>query len=74
MSTQIRTIRLSENAYEPRRTIGGGTVKDAMPWDGAIDYVTDGEQYGVRYDDGRINWLGADLAQAFGDDVEVIPC
>jgi hypothetical protein len=72
MSTTIRTIRLSPAAYEPRETIGGGTVRDAMPFEGATDYVTDGDRYGVRFDDGHVDWLGTDLSRAFGDGIEII--
>lgn len=56
----IRPITLSPQFYEPRETIGGGTVRDAMPdWEGdPVEYVTDGEQYGVRFEDGHVDWLG----------------
>lgn len=65
----IRTIRLSDNAYEPRATIGGGTIRDRMPYEGATDYVTDGARYGIRYEDGHIEWMGDSLERAFGGGV-----
>ena len=72
MTHTIRTIKLSPNAYEPRRTLGGGEVRDGMPYEGATDYVTDGERYGVRYDDGHVDWLGSSVGRAFGDGIEVL--
>ena len=72
MTTEIRTIRLTPSCYEPRRTIGGGEVRDAMPYEGATDYVTDGERYGIQYDDGHVDWLGTDLTRAFGDGAEIV--
>lgn len=68
----VRTIRLNDDAYEPRQTIGGGTVRDLLPWEGATDYVTDGDRYGVRYSDGAIDWLGTSPESAFGEGVEIV--
>ena len=65
---RIRTLRLPDACYETRTTAGGGQVADVMPYDRATDYVTDGVRYGVRYDDGAIDWLGTDPVRAFGDD------
>jgi len=31
--------------------------------------VEDGEQYGVRFSDGHIDWIGRDVTEAFGDGV-----
>jgi hypothetical protein len=55
----VRRIKLSPENYEARQTVGGGEVQDVLPWEGAVSYVTDGEQYGVEYGDGAIDWLGA---------------
>jgi len=45
----LEELRLSPDAYLPRRTLGGGEVRDLMPWEGALRYVTDGIRYGVEY-------------------------
>ena len=63
----IQTITLTPENYGPRTTLGGGTVRDLMPWSGALDYVTDGQRFGVRYNDGFVDWLGGSLSGAFGD-------
>ena len=47
-------------------------MRDAMPYEGATDYVTDGERYGIAYDDGHVDWLGTDLTRAFGDGAEIV--
>lgn len=62
----IARITLPERYYEPRTTIGGGTVRDQMPWFEAVSYVYDGERYGVEYDNGVIDWLGCSIVEAFG--------
>lgn len=69
---EIRRIRLPEQFYEPRRTLGGGIVRDAMPIEGALAYVTDGERYGVLYNDWSVDWLGTDPVSAYGDGAEII--
>ena len=67
----IQTITLTPENYGPRTTLGGGTVRDLMPWSGALDYVTDGQRFGVRYNDGFVDWLGGSLSGAFGDGAEL---
>lgn len=69
---EIRRIRLPEQFYAPRRTLGGGIVRDAMPIEGALAYVTDGERYGVLYNDWSVDWLGDDPVSAFGEGAEII--
>lgn len=69
---EIRRIRLPDSFYEPRRTLGGGTVRDVMPYEGAVAYVTDGKRFGVQYEDGSVDWLGSDPVSAFGDGAEVV--
>jgi hypothetical protein len=55
----LRTLSLPSEHYEARRTIGGGEVRDVMPWEGAVRYVTDdGRRYGVEYLNGSVDWLG----------------
>jgi hypothetical protein len=54
----LEELRLSPDAYLPRRTLGGGEVRDLMPWEGALRYVTDGIRYGVEYAGGLVDWLG----------------
>jgi len=60
-TTTIRTIQLPPSYYETRQTIGGGEVRDLMPdaYEGA-EYVTDGEQYGLRFED-QVDWLGTSV-------------
>ena len=69
---EVRRIRLPDSFYEPRRTLGGGEVRDMMPYESAIAYVTDGFRYGIQYDDGHVDWLGDDPVSAFGEDAEVM--
>ena len=69
---EIRPIRLPEQFYEPRRTLGGGEVRDMMPYEGATAYVTDGFRYGIQYEDGSVDWLGNDPVSAFGEGAEVV--
>lgn len=72
MNQTIRSIQLPPAFYEARQTIGGGEVRDVMPYEGAVAYVTDGERYGVQYDDGVVDWLGSDPVGAFGEGAEVV--
>lgn len=69
---EVRRIRLPEQFYEPRRTLGGGTVRGGMPYEGAVAYVTDSLRYGIQYDNGHIDWLGTDPVSAFGEGAEVV--
>lgn len=68
----IRTIQLPPKFYEPRTTNGGGEVRDVMPYEGATDYVTDGERYGFRFEDGTVEWMGNSLENAFGVGAEEV--
>lgn len=72
MSETIRSIQLPPAFYEARQTIGGGEVRDVMPYEGATAYVTDGDRYGIQYEDGHVDWLGSDPVRAFGEGAEVI--
>ena len=51
----MRAIRLNAENYEPRITLGGGEVRDVMPWPDAVAYVIEGDslespgRYGVLY-------------------------
>ena len=69
---EIHPIRLPDSCYEPRRTLGGGEVRDMMPYEGAVAYVTDGFRYGIQYEDGAVQWLGNDPVSAFGEGAEVV--
>lgn len=72
MATQtIRPIRLTPEAYAYRRTPSGWYVRDLMPWEGAVDYVTDGTLYGVFYEDGIVHWMGASVELAFGEGIRL---
>jgi hypothetical protein len=64
----IRTVRLPDRFYLPRRTYSGQEIFDVLPWDGASDYVTDGERYGVQMADGSIRWLEESRAEQFAND------
>jgi hypothetical protein len=65
----IRTIRLADRFYLPRRTWSGAEVHDVMPWEGASEYVTDGSRYGVRFPD-RIWWFSDWRLEQFADDFQ----
>lgn len=39
-----------------------------LPWEGATDYVSDGERYGVLMNDGSVRWLEESRAEQFADD------
>lgn len=69
---EVRPIQLPPAFYEPRRTLGGGEVRDVMPYEWATAYVTDGFRYGIQYHNGRIDWLGDDPVSAYGDGAEII--
>src|SRR5690606_18794685 len=69
---EIRSIRLPDSFYESRRTLGGGEVRDMMPYEGAVAYVTDGFRYGIQYEDGGVDWLGNDPVSAFGEGAEAV--
>jgi hypothetical protein len=64
LEMSVEPVRLPNEYYEPRTTATGATVYDEMPYVDATDYVTDGERYGVRYVDGRVDWLGETPARA----------
>lgn len=67
---EIRAIRLPDSFYLPRTTWSGIEVRDVVPWDGASEYVTDGERYGVRFRDARIVWFEESREDRFRDDFE----
>jgi hypothetical protein len=66
--THIRNVRLPDRFYLPRRTYSGQEIFDVLPWEGATDYVTDGDRYGVQMSDGSIRWLEESRAEQFADD------
>lgn len=68
----IREIRLPDSFYLPRTTWSGTEVRDVVPWDGATDYVTDGDRYGVRFQDSRIVWFEESREDRFREDFEGI--
>lgn len=69
----VRAIRLPDRFYLPRTGADGREVRDLMPWDGAASYVSDGEQLGVQYGDGRVEWLGAAASSRVSDGDTVAP-
>lgn len=64
----VRRIRLPDRFYLPRRTYSGQEIFDALPWDGATDYVTDGQRYGVLMADGEVRWLEESRLEQFAVD------
>jgi hypothetical protein len=66
--SHIRPVRLPDRFYLPRRSYSGQEIFDVVPWDGATDYVTDGERYGVRMGDGGIRWFEESRSEQFADD------
>ncbi len=69
VSGSIRSIRLADRFYLPRRTWSGDEVHDVMPWEGATEYVTDGARYGVRFPD-RIWWFADWRVEQFAEDFQ----
>lgn len=67
---QIRRVRLPDRFYLPRRTYSGQEIFDVVPWDGAVDYVTDGERYGVLLGSGDVRWLEESRMEQFAEDFE----
>lgn len=53
----VRPVHLPPAFYLPRATREGEEIRDVLPWHGATEYVSDGTRYGVRYEDGRIQWF-----------------
>ncbi|MAH46656.1 hypothetical protein CMI37_12565 [Candidatus Pacearchaeota archaeon] len=51
----MRAIRLNDENYGPRTTLGGGEVRDVMPWPDAVAYVMEGDtleepgRFGILY-------------------------
>lgn len=72
VDAEVHRIQLPDSFYEPRRTLGGGEVRDVLPYEGATAYVTDGDRYGIQYEDGAVDWLGNDPVSAFGEGAEVV--
>ena len=66
--SHIRTVRLPDRFYLPRRSYSGQEIFDVVPWDGASDYVTDGQRYGILMTDGSIRWLEESRAEQFAED------
>jgi hypothetical protein len=64
----IRSIRLPDMFYREDER-GERTVVDR---EGAVDYVTDGQNFGVRLEAGNVEWLGMDPVEAFGPGAEVL--
>lgn len=64
----MRAVRLPDRFYLPRRSYSGQEIFDVVPWEGATDYVTDGERYGVLMADGEVRWLEESRSDQFADD------
>ena len=64
----IRAVRLPDRFYLPRRSYSGQEIFDALPWEGATEYVTDGERYGIRMADGEVRWLEESREERFAED------
>jgi hypothetical protein len=64
----IRPVRLPDRFYLPRRTYSGQEILDVVPWEGATDYVTDGERYGVQMENGSVRWFEESRLTQFAED------
>jgi hypothetical protein len=64
----LRSVRLPDRFYLSRRTYSGQEIFDVMPWEGATEYVTDGERYGLLMLDGSVRWLEESRSEQFADD------
>jgi hypothetical protein len=65
---EIRAIRLPDRFYLSRRSYSGQEIFDVLPWEGAKEYVTDGERYGIRMYDGSVRWLEESRIERFKED------
>jgi hypothetical protein len=64
----VRPVRLPDRFYLPRRSYSGQEIFDVIPWDGATDYVTDGQRYGVLMADGAVRWFEESRSEQFAAD------
>jgi hypothetical protein len=64
----VRRVRLPDRFYLSRRSYSGQEIFDALPWEGAIDYVTDGQRYGILMGNGSVRWLEESAAERFAED------
>jgi hypothetical protein len=64
----FRPVRLPDRFYLPRRTYSGQEIFDVLPWEGAVEYVTDGERYGILMGDGMVRWLEDSRVDQFAED------
>ena len=55
--SEIYPVHLPDRFYVPRYSRCGFEIRDRMPWDVALAYVTDGVRFGVQFKDGSIDWL-----------------
>ena len=66
--SHVRAVRLPDRFYLPRRSYSGQEIFDALPWEGASDYVTDGDRYGILMMNGSIRWLEESRSEQFAED------
>jgi hypothetical protein len=66
--SHVRPVRLPDRFYLPRRSYSGQEIFDVVPWEGASEYVTDGERYGLMMTDGTVRWLEESRSEQFADD------
>ena len=66
--SHVRPVRLPDRFYLPRRSYSGQEIFDVVPWEGAVEYVSDGQRYGVLMRDGSIRWLEESRAEQFARD------
>lgn len=70
---EVRPVHLPPAFYLPRSTREGEEIRDVLPWQGATEYVSDGTRYGVRYEEGRVQWFEhawTRLAETLHDDFD----
>lgn len=64
----LRRVRLPDRFYLSRQLRSGVVVYDVVPWEGAVDYVTDGQGYGVLLQSGEIRWFRDDRVERFDEE------
>ena len=64
----VRRIRLPDRFYLPRQLRSGTEVYDVLPWEQALDYVTDGSRFGILLRSGEVQWFRDDRVERFAED------
>lgn len=67
-AAEPRRIRLPDRFYLPRQLRSGVELYDVLPWENAVDYVTDGQRYGILLEDGAVRWFRDDRLDRFAEE------